>query len=311
MTPATDATVPAPARVPGMCSIIVPAYNVERWVAAALDSALTQTYRPLEVVVVDDGSTDGTAAVLARYADHPDVVLVSQENRGLAGARNAGLAVARGEYVGLLDADDLWDPERTTRCIERLARDPDVGWVTSDLRVLEGEVRTDETQYRDRRRQPFVDDDQLRVIVRDNFVCHSAVIRRDLFDRFGPFDVALRRAEDYDLWIRFLLGGSRVALVDEPLGWYRIRPDSLSADLDAQWSAHLAVLEKHLDALTARGIGVPVAVARDIAQVRARRGDRRGAARAALQAARAPDVRLVARTRLLLGAARARAGLSV
>jgi glycosyltransferase involved in cell wall biosynthesis len=294
-----------------MCSILIPAYQVERYVAAAVESALAQTHRPLEVVVVDDGSTDGTAAAIAPYRDHAQLVYVEQENRGLAGARNAALAVARGEFVGLLDADDLWDPERTARCVEVLQRDPDVGWVTTDLRVLEGDVRTDETQYRDRRRQPFAHDDQLRAIVTDNFICHSAVVRRSLFDRFGTFDESLRRAEDYDLWIRFLLGGSRVGLIDEPLGWYRLRPDSLSADLTKQWQAHLTVLEKHLDALGARGIPVPAHVARDIAKARAERGDRRGAARAALVAARAPGLAAAARGRMLLGAARARAGLGV
>ena len=93
-------------------SVIMPAYNVERYLNEAIDSVLAQTYTDFELVIVDDGSTDGSRAMAERYrARHPDrVVVVSQENRGLAGARNAALRVASGQVFALLDSDDGWAP---------------------------------------------------------------------------------------------------------------------------------------------------------------------------------------------------------
>jgi glycosyltransferase involved in cell wall biosynthesis len=96
-----------------LISCIVPVFNGERYLGEALDSILAQTYRPLEVVVVDDGSAEGAAAVVARYRDQ--IRPLFQPNAGQAAARNLGLSVARGEFVAFLDADDLWHPEKLAR----------------------------------------------------------------------------------------------------------------------------------------------------------------------------------------------------
>jgi glycosyltransferase involved in cell wall biosynthesis len=280
-----------------LCSVIVPAYNIERYVAEAVGSALAQTYRPIEIVIVNDGSTDGTHDALAPYLGEPEVVYVQEENRGLAGARNRGLATSRGSLVALLDGDDVWMPERLERCVGRLFDDASLGWVTSDCYVIEDDVRT-------RRRYHRYDDGtvppegQLDEIGYRNFVCVWAVIRRELFDRHGTFDESLRRAEDYDLWIRFLLGGERVGFVEDPLGWYRLRSDSLSADAAAQWEAHLDVLEHHLPALEAAGAPGDAAACTALTRRLARRGDRLGAARFARMALRSSRLSLVDRTRL-------------
>src|SRR5437660_1682693 len=107
---------------PQRCSVIIPAYNVERYVAEALDSAIGQTYPNVEVVVVDDGSTDGTRRVLESYTDR--AVILNQPNRGAAAARNTALAASTGGFLAFLDADDRWAPERVARCIELLERMP-------------------------------------------------------------------------------------------------------------------------------------------------------------------------------------------
>jgi glycosyltransferase involved in cell wall biosynthesis len=109
---------------PHVVSCIVPVYNGERYLAEALESILGQTYRSLEVIVVDDGSTDGTAAVLATYRQR--ITCLHQTNAGHAAARNRGLAVARGEFVAFLDADDLWHPEKLARQMARFQARPEL-----------------------------------------------------------------------------------------------------------------------------------------------------------------------------------------
>jgi glycosyltransferase involved in cell wall biosynthesis len=289
-----------------LVSLVVPAYNVERYVGEALESALAQTYRPLEIVVVDDGSTDSTAAVVRRYGDHPELVYVRQDNRGLSGARNRGVELARGEMIGLLDADDVWMPEKVERCVSLLTEHPDVGWVTTDCYLLRETQRTTERYY-----GVFVEDSfpvgrsaQLAAIATRNYMSVACIIRRDLFDRFGWFDTSLRSSEDYDLWIRFLLGGSSVARIEEPLGWYRLRGDSLSADPGPQWETHLTVLERYIPELWHRGAKAPARECYDIARRLGRSGRRREVLRYAYMALRAPDLSLADRAKFSFGSAR-------
>jgi glycosyltransferase involved in cell wall biosynthesis len=272
-----------------LCSILIPAYNVDRYIAEAVESALSQTYRPIEVVIVNDGSTDGTHDAIVPYLDAPEVVYVDQANRGLAGARNSGFAASHGSLVALLDGDDTWMPERLDRCVRELRENPSLGWVTSDTYLIENGVRT-QRKYRNYSESTVPPDRQLDEIARRNFMFVGGVIRRELFERYGTFDESLRQAEDYDLWIRFMLGGERVGLIEEPLGWYRMRDDSLSANSRAQWEAHLDVLERHLPALSALGAYGESRECTALARRLSRRGDRRGAARFARMAIRAaPD----------------------
>jgi glycosyltransferase involved in cell wall biosynthesis len=282
-----------------LCTLVVPCYNVERYVADALDAALAQTYRPLEVVVVNDGSTDGTRCVIEPYLVHSEIVYVEQENRGLAGARNRGIREARGEFIGLLDADDLWMPGKVERGVNFLSEHPDVGWVTTDCYLMDEDVRTTDRYY-----GTFVPDvfptrpeEQLAYIAQRNFMSVAVLIRRALFDEFGLFDETLRRSEDYDLWMRFLLGGSSVGRIAEPLGWYRLRDDSLSADALPQWETHLTVLERYLPELWRRGVHAPARECHDIVRRLAREGKRREALRFAYLGARARDASIVERIR--------------
>jgi len=108
-------------------SVIIPAYNHARYLAEAIDSVLAQTYAPLEIIVVDDGSTDGTPAVAASYGDR--IRYIRQENAGVGAARNNGIAAARGEYLAFLDSDDIWLPEKLEREIALFDADPQLGFV--------------------------------------------------------------------------------------------------------------------------------------------------------------------------------------
>src|SRR6187549_3720033 len=108
-----------------LVSIIVPVYNGERYLRAALESIFAQTYRPLEVIVVDDGSVDDSGVIAQSF---PEVRYIRQENQGVAAARNHGIETARGEFYAFLDQDDLWTPEKLTVQISYLLNDPDLGY---------------------------------------------------------------------------------------------------------------------------------------------------------------------------------------
>ena len=280
-----------------LVSIIIPAYNVEEWVAEAVDSALAQTYPRVEVVVVNDGSTDGTAEIIARYGDR--IVVVDQQNRGLGAARNSGLRASHGELIGLLDADDIWLPERLDAVVPLLLARPEIGMVTSNSYVMEGRTPTLKQCYGDRRRHPFParEEDQLDEIAHRNFLFVSVVFRRDLVDRFGGFNGTMRRSEDYELWTRFLVNGARAAYVPAPLGYYRVRPDSLSASPE-QWGAHLSVLERHLPALWKLGARGRARDAFEIGELLASRGDRTRALQFFSYAVRGRELERSARLRM-------------
>ena len=246
-------------------SIVIPAYNVAPYVRAAIDSALEQTYRSVEVVVVDDGSTDETSEILDSYGDR--IVLVRQANRGFAGARNTGIAHASGELLGWLDADDIWLPTRSQQCVDLLNAHPELAAVTTDAFILEGDTPTERRYYGDLYRHGFpTSDQQLPTIVERNFMFVGAVARAALVRDVGSFTESLRRSEDYDLWMRLLLAGERFGLIPEPLAQYRVRPDSLSANAHAQWDAHLTVVERNGAGIRAAGLRPPAGVSYDVAR---------------------------------------------
>ncbi len=181
-------------------SSVIPTYNRAELVQRAIDSVLAQTCPVDEIVVVDDGSTDGTREALqARYGDR--IVYHWQPNAGVSAARNAGLALARGRYIALLDSDDLWLPEKTARQAAYLDANPHIGMVVCDVAQADaGGRRIDLFRRRD-------------VIPRDGWVLAevlanpalapaSAMFRREVYEDVGGFDPALRTAEDLDFHLR-------------------------------------------------------------------------------------------------------------
>jgi glycosyltransferase involved in cell wall biosynthesis len=208
-------------------SIIMPAYNVAPYIAAAIQSALAQTYRDFELIVVDDGSKDRTADVVkAMTREDARIRLVQQANRGLAGARNTALRAARGEMFALLDSDDVWEPEFLEAQLRILEARPDIDIVTGNGWYLEGPRHGQLARpYPDQRPDPV-----LASIIGDEWsVFIMSVMRRRVYTAIGPFDEEMRSNEDYDFWLRAAVAGFTFARNDRPLGHYRVRSDSLSA----------------------------------------------------------------------------------
>lgn len=205
-------------------SVVIPAYNVEAFVAEAVGSGLAQTLADLEVVVVDDGSTDRTAAVVAAL-DDPRLRLVRKPNGGLSSARNAGIRAAKAPFVGLLDADDRWLPDKAARHLELMAADPTIAVTFSDSAYIDDRGRRTGQLLATRQTEPGLLD-----LVRYNHLGNgsTAVVRRTAFETVGLFDEGLRSAEDQDLWVRILHRGGRIVRISEVLTEYRIRDGSLS-----------------------------------------------------------------------------------
>lgn len=287
-----------------LCSVIVPTYNAATYLAEALDSALEQTYQPIEVVVIDDGSTDDTAQVLDGYGDR--IVRRYQSNAGVSAARNAGLGLAHGDYIAFLNADDVFAPTRLERCIELLEERPDITAVTTDAYMIDGDVATSRRWYGSFSRAGFPEPQaQLHAIVEWNFIFVLVVVRREALDRLGGFDSSCDRAEDLDMWIRLLLDGGRFARIAEPLAGCRLLPDSLLAAPAKQWYAHLTALDKHVEELWRRDVRAPGGVYFELAKRHARNGSRRRAATLAGMGLRCSDLQVLQRAQAGAGVARA------
>lgn len=205
-------------------SVIVAAYNVADVIGDALESVQSQTLPPLEVIVCDDGSTDDLDAALETYRD--SIAFVRKENGGEASAKNAAARLARGDFVVILDADDVYFPDRLAALSELARVRPDLDILTTDgLLVARGEVIRN--VYDDSYRFEVID--QRKAILEHNFVFGLAAVRRKLLLRYGGFDESILWTTDWDLWLRLILAGASAGCVDEPLALYRLRESSLTA----------------------------------------------------------------------------------
>lgn len=205
-------------------TVLLPAYDCALFLREAVDSVLAQTLRDFELVVIDDGSTDGTAQVLQSY-DDPRMVVLTQENQGMAAALNRGLALARGEYVARMDADDRSAPQRLERQVAFLDGHPEVVVVGSRYRTMDvhgvpGSVVRLMRHDKDLRREMYLS---------SPFTHGCVMLRRQAVLAVGGYDGSLWPAEDYDLWTR--IGGG---LANLPESLYDYREHSSTSSLAAQ-----------------------------------------------------------------------------
>jgi len=235
------------------CTIVIPVYNGEDTLREAIDSALRQTYADFEVLVVDDGSTDGSADI-ARSYDSPRLRLYQQPNGGLNSARNAGIREGRGDYIGLLDADDIWEPTKLARHAAHLDEDARIGLSFSGSWMMDEHGRA----------TGLVQAPQLTDITPVDLVTRNPVgngstplMRRSALDAIAHahpaglhentcwFDEELRQSTDIECWLRLALRTDwRIEGVAEALTGYRINPNGLSARTEKQLANWTRMMEK-------------------------------------------------------------------
>lgn len=194
-----------------LVSAVMPVFNGEAFLVESLDSLLAQDYEPLEIVVCDDGSTDGTAEILRAY---PTIRTISQENRGAAAARNAAIATSTGEFVATFDADDRWPSGRLTLQVEYLLEHPETGCVMGRQEWIDP--------------PPWLGRDEVYGDL-DGIPLVSAMFRRTVLDEVGGFDTSFTHSEDMDVLVRLREHGIGIVVLPEIIIYRRFHGSNLTA----------------------------------------------------------------------------------
>lgn len=219
-------------------SVVVPTYNAAAYIGMAIDSVLAQSFKDVEVIVVDDGSVDDTAAVMSRYG--PPIRYLRQENSGVAAARNRGIKESSGRYVAFLDADDTWLPDKLQRQVAALAQDNRCR-ASYTAHVVCTETLEPITVWRSVRRASSIED----LLLAGNIIGSICTVmcERSLFSVVGGFDPKLSQCADWEMWVR-LATVTEFLYLDEPLVTYRQHASNMSRDARLLERDSVRVLEK-------------------------------------------------------------------
>jgi len=225
-------------------SVIITAYNAGALIGETLDSVLAQSYRDFEIIVVDGGSTDDTIEVVARYPS--PVRLFAGQCLTKSAGRNVGIRAAQGEYIGFVDADDLWLPDKLQAQMDLFKEQPNLKWVYSDCYMFDGQTKANICTWSSRSR--LYADDILKPLFEKYFMASpTPLVRREVFDEVGYFDETLLRhqPEDVDMWLR-VAAKFPIGLVPKPLARWRRHSSSLTMREDPKMALEglLFVLEQ-------------------------------------------------------------------
>ena len=227
-----------------LVAIIIPTFNTGKYIKEAVDSAINQTYKNKEIIVVDDGSTDNTKEILDIYIQDNKIKYIYQENKGLAGARNTGIKAANGDYIAFLDSDDIFLPNKIEKQIEFLENNRDCDVCYCDVwHFYDDEpnklMKLDYKYYSG--------SEVLKNLLKKNFINPLTVVtRRSVVDKYGVFNEYFKRTEDWEYWIRLVWQGVKFCFLPEILAKYRMRKDSLSFN----WNSEIQRKELQLKIFT-------------------------------------------------------------
>ena len=226
-------------------SVVIPAYNAERFIIDALDSVEHQTFMDYETIVVDDGSYDATSKVVEKWAEQKqrgNLRLFRQSNKGIGAARNVGIREATGDFIAFLDADDSWLDRKLERTAFYISQHSEADLICHDEWLVDTRGKR-----RVLRHGPYTRYEDL--LFKGNSVSTSATaIRRSKVLGVGGFceDLRFNGVEDYDLWLKLARAGCRFAYLREVLGYYRVHGDGISAITERHCENSLNVLDEHL-----------------------------------------------------------------
>lgn len=223
-------------------SVVIPTYNYGHYVCEAIDSVLNQSYPNIEIVVVDDGSKDNTAELLKKYGKK--INYIYQENKGISAARNTGICHSTGEFIAFLDSDDIWLADKVEQQIKIFKGKPKIGLVSCSMYHFDTQHKNlEEITYRNySSHEKFYS-----FLVMSNIVSggSAAIVRKDCFQKVGMFDINLKVAEDWDMWLR-INQYYDIHIIEKPLVKVRVGFDSISSIQNSGMMLHheLIVLRK-------------------------------------------------------------------
>jgi glycosyltransferase involved in cell wall biosynthesis len=230
----------APGEKP-LISVIIPTYNRMPYLKEAVESAIQQTYSNLEIIVVDDGSTDSTSVYLEEIFEKR-LSVIAVTNGGVSKARNLGINAARGEYVAFLDSDDVWNPTKIEKQVELFCGSTILVYCGSLIKTA-SEMRIDEPVFRGECHQAFLRNPGVAIV---KYGCSSAVVKKDAIIQIGGFDEAVPApSEDYDFFWRLSRLGT-FDFINEPLVTYRIHDGNVSGDSRTYHAGCVFVVNKAL-----------------------------------------------------------------
>lgn len=220
-------------------SVIIPAYNMAELTVKAVESVLNQTYENIEIIVVDDGSTDNTRQRLISYAK--DIKYVYKKNGGACSARNLGISLSTGEYIGFLDCDDTYLPKKVELCVDYLEKHPDFGFVhTAAYYVDRNDTILRTFSHRRSRRIGWI----AKKLLPRNYICNSTpLVRRVCFEKTGLFDETIFIPADWDMWLR-LAEKYQVGYMNTPLTLYRMSGSYILNNVEKSKQEEKLMLEK-------------------------------------------------------------------
>ncbi len=209
-------------------TVVIPAYNRADLICETVDSVLAQTYQDFEIVIVDDGSTDDTTAVLAPYLKH-NVRVIYQDNQGEGSARNSGILAAKGEYIAFVDSDDLWMPTKLERQMAIFANRPQLAWVYTDAYAFDSDSKQE--LYILGEKNPQYEGAIAHQLLLHNFIASpTPIVRRSVFDEVGVFNHN-PIAADWDMWLR-IAAKYPIGRIAEVLAGYRVHSNAISQNSD-------------------------------------------------------------------------------
>jgi len=221
--------------MPPKVSVNICCYNSEKFIKETIQSVLDQTFRDLELIIIDDGSKDSTSKIVRSFSD-PRIKYYYQENRGLSASRNRAIELSQGEYIALLDHDDLWEEKKLEKQIALLDSRKNLGLVYSDSYFIDENGRITGSFFKlNKPAKGCV----IKELIEGDFIpCLTAVMRRSYMQRVGNFRDNLKIAEEYDYFIRLSLI-SEFDYIDEPLSRYRIHSNNTSKDLIGMYNEEI------------------------------------------------------------------------
>jgi glycosyltransferase involved in cell wall biosynthesis len=222
-------------------SVLIPTFNNGRYIHEAIDSVLSQDFKDLEIVVVDDGSTDNTKEVLKKYG--PAVRYIYQENKGISGARNRGILESKGEYIAFLDSDDVWlDSTKLTQQVAIFENNPNVGIVYSKMMMVNDKGE----QLGLKPDKPNGQNFKELIEIGGHLPTSTLVARKVCFEKAGLFDETLPILEDFDMWLRISRLYEIVENKGKVFGYYHKRDNKVTRDKSINYKAQVLLLQKIL-----------------------------------------------------------------